>query len=52
MQSEASSVQGYLDDLPEERRAAIKKVRQVILKNIPEGVEEVMNWGMIISDPV
>jgi hypothetical protein len=47
MQSDASSVQGYLDDLPEERRTAIERVRQVVLKNIPKGVEEVMNWGMI-----
>ena len=47
MRSEATTIEQYLKELPEERRAAIECVRQVILKNIPEGVEEVMNWGMI-----
>ncbi|MEN8614090.1 DUF1801 domain-containing protein [Dehalogenimonas sp. THU2] len=47
MRSEANSVEDYLSELPEECRAAIEKVRDVILKNLPEGFEEVMNWGMI-----
>ena len=25
----------------------MKRVRQVILENLPEGYEEKMNWGMI-----
>lgn len=37
----------YLGELPEERRAALEAVRQVILKNLPKGYEEAMNWGMI-----
>ena len=47
MKSEAATVSGYLAELPPERRDAIKAVREVILKNLPEGYEEVMNWGMI-----
>jgi uncharacterized protein YdhG (YjbR/CyaY superfamily) len=47
MRSDASSVEEYLAELPEERRKAINTVRQVILENLPEGYEEVMNWGMI-----
>jgi len=47
MRSSASTVVEYLAELPEERRAAIEAVRQVILKNLPKGYEEVMNWGMI-----
>ena len=47
MQSNASTVEEYMGELPEERRAAIEAVRQVILKNLPKGYEEAMNWGMI-----
>ena len=47
MRSNASTVEEYLAELPEERRAAIEAVQQVILKNLPGGYEEVMNWGMI-----
>jgi uncharacterized protein YdhG (YjbR/CyaY superfamily) len=47
MRSNASTVDEYLAELPEDRREAIKTVRQVILDHLPEGYEEVMNWGMI-----
>lgn len=47
MRSSASTVEGYLAELPEERRRAVEAVRQVILENLPQGYEEVMNWGMI-----
>ena len=47
MQSTLKTVQEYLDNLLHDRRIAIDKVRDVILKNLPEGYEEVMNWGMI-----
>ncbi|MEP2024522.1 MAG: DUF1801 domain-containing protein [Reichenbachiella sp.] len=47
MQSSATSVQEYLESLPEDRHEAIAKVRAVILKNLPHGIEETMNWGMI-----
>ena len=47
MQSKAKTVQEYLSDLPNDRLEAIETVRDVILDNLPEGFEEVMNWGMI-----
>ena len=37
----------YLAELPEERREAISAIRGVILKNLPRGYEEGMQWGMI-----
>jgi uncharacterized protein YdhG (YjbR/CyaY superfamily) len=47
VRSDASTVDEYLAELPDARREAIGAVRQVILKNLPEGYEEVVNWGMI-----
>ncbi len=45
MRSEASTVEQYVAQLPDDRRAAIERVRQVVLDNFPDGFEEVMNWG-------
>ena len=47
MQSKAATVAEYLEELPEERRAAISKVRAAIRKNLPKGYEEQMGYGMI-----
>ena len=47
MKSDAKTVQEYLKEMAPERRQAIEKVRDVILKNLPDGFEEAMNWGMI-----
>ena len=47
MRSEAKTVNDYLNDLPEDRKYALTVVRKVILVNLPIGIEEVMNWGMI-----
>ena len=47
MRSEATTVDQYLSELPADRREAIETVRSVILENLPDGYEEVMNWGMI-----
>ena len=46
MPSEAQDVEGYLASLPEDRREAITAIREVILKNLPIGYEEGMQWGM------
>ena len=45
--SKASTVQEYLDELPEERRAVVSAVRKTIRKNLPAGYREGMLWGMI-----
>lgn len=47
MTSGATTVEEYLAGLPEERRAAISAVREVILANLPAGYEERMQYGMI-----
>ncbi len=47
MRSEANTVEGYLAELPEDRREAISAVRRAIVENLPDGYEEAMNWGMI-----
>ena len=47
MRSNATTVEQYLTELPQDRRAAIEQVREVVLENLPAGYEEAMNWGMI-----
>jgi hypothetical protein len=47
MKSKASTVDEYLAQLPEDRRDAIKSVRNVIKKHLPKGYEEVVQYGMI-----
>ena len=46
MQSKATTVDKYLAELPPDRREAIGALRAVILKNLPKGYEEGMQWGM------
>ena len=45
--SKAASVEEYLDELPEERRAIVSAVRKTIRRNLPAGYREGMLWGMI-----
>lgn len=47
MQSKATSVKQYINELPEDRKETIIRVREVILANLPKGYQEVMNWGAI-----
>ena len=47
MQSKASSPKQYIDELPEERKVVIKKIRAIIRKNIPKGFKEQMSYGML-----
>jgi hypothetical protein len=47
MQSKATSVNEYLNELPDDRKAAIAKLREVILANLPKGFAETMGYGMI-----
>ena len=47
MRSKANTIEQYLNELPNERQAAIETVRGVILRNLQAGYEEVINWGMI-----
>lgn len=46
-QNKAKTVGEYLDGLPPERRAVVRKVRSLVKKHLPKGYEEAMNWGAI-----
>jgi hypothetical protein len=47
MVNTAPTVDEYLTSLPEERRSALRAVRDVILAHLPEGYSECMQYGMI-----
>ena len=47
MRSEAKTAEEYLSELSDERRLALSKLRDTVKTNLPEGFEEVMNYGMI-----
>jgi hypothetical protein len=47
MKTGAKTVASYLASLPEDRRAAIAAVRDVIRKNLDAGYEEGIQYGMI-----
>lgn len=47
MQSKANTPSDYISSLPDDRKQAIEKLRTVILKNLPKGFSEEMNYGMI-----
>ncbi len=47
MTSKAKSPQEYIDNLPEDRKAVISKLREAILNNLPDGFQEVMSYGML-----
>lgn len=47
MQYKANSPGDYISQIPEERKGPMKKLRQVILDNLPKGIEETMSYGMI-----
>lgn len=47
MQSKATSPEQYINELPDDRKAVIRKLRQSILNNLPKGFHERMNYGML-----
>ena len=47
MQSKAKTVNQYLTALPADRREVLKAVRAVVLKNLPKGYVERMQYGAI-----
>lgn len=47
MKSKATTVSDYLASLPDDRRAAIERVRAVILENLDSEYEEGLAYGMI-----
>ena len=47
MQSKATTADQYIAELPEDRKGVMQKLRETILKNLPKGFEETMQYGMI-----
>jgi hypothetical protein len=47
MHSDATTVDAYIDSLPDARREAILTVRRTIAENLPDGLEESIAHGMI-----
>ena len=45
--SNATTVEQYLAELPDDRRVDVKAIRDMVLENLPEGYVETMRWGMI-----
>lgn len=47
MTSDAKNPEEYINSLPEDRKIHIEKLRNTILKNLPKGFQEGMNYGMM-----
>ncbi|MBV5311792.1 MAG: DUF1801 domain-containing protein [Prolixibacteraceae bacterium] len=47
MQSQALTVEEYINQVPDSQREAIILLQKTILENLPEGFVEEMNYGMI-----
>ena len=47
MKIKASSVHEYLNNIPEERKVAMNKLRKAILDNLPKGFSEELSYGMV-----
>ncbi|CAL2102613.1 conserved protein of unknown function [Tenacibaculum sp. 190130A14a] len=47
MQYEANTPEEYIAQIPEERQAVMEQLRNTILKNLPKGFEEGINYKMI-----
>lgn len=47
MQATVSTISDYVLSLPEDRQAVIEKLQDVIAENLPEGFEQVMQYGMV-----
>ncbi len=46
MKYDVTTVAEYLEAVPEDRKAAFMKLRDVILENLPAGFEETLQYGM------
>ncbi|MRX63659.1 DUF1801 domain-containing protein [Maribacter luteus] len=47
MQSKATTPEQYINELPDDRKEVIQKLRQTILENLPKGFTEQMSYGML-----
>lgn len=47
MTYEANSPEEYINQLPVERKEAVKRLREIIKANLPSGFQENISYGMI-----
>jgi hypothetical protein len=47
MKIEANSVEDYLNQVPEERKASFGKLYETVSQNLPSGFQENLSYGMI-----
>jgi len=47
MQSDAKTPEQYIDELPEERKEAVSKLRNILKEKLPKGFNEEMSYGML-----
>jgi len=47
MKIEANTPEEYIEQLPEDRKEPMRRLRQIILDNLPKGFEEQMSYGML-----
>src|ERR671912_937292 len=47
MTSEAKTPAQYIKELPADRKEAVAQLRDVVLKNLPDGFKEQMGYGML-----
>lgn len=47
MHIQADTAEHYIEQLPDDRKAVMATLRQLILANIPKGFEEVTGYGMM-----
>jgi uncharacterized protein YdhG (YjbR/CyaY superfamily) len=47
MGADIKSIEDYIENLPEDRKMTINKLRQVVKDNLPTGFSEEINYGMI-----
>jgi hypothetical protein len=47
MQTKATTIKEYIENLTPDRREAVEAIRKVIKQHLPKGFEECMSYGMI-----
>lgn len=47
MRIEASTPEAYLESVPEERKAVMRRLHELIMENLPQGFEAGVGYGML-----
>jgi hypothetical protein len=47
MRTEASTAEAYLESVPEERKAVMRRLHELIMENLPVGFEAGVGYGMM-----